>query len=641
MRRIWGIAAITLAAMGTATSASAQRAAENAVNSAEDAFGVSIGNEAVGLYSSTSARGFNPQLAGNIRLNGLYFDQQSFAQGRIYADTTMHVGLSAQSYPFPAPTGIADTRLRNPNTRVSGSGSFTLGPYDGTQLDGELSVPIVAGKLGAFMSTSIVTTALDWGSKYPRWDFGAVVRWTPSDNVEVITFGQNQIGHGPVQPLIFTAGGIVPPEYDRRIAMSPEWADRHRKVNHSGLIVSATVLDDWLFRVGLFRSYNNLAEDYAVFFRNVQANGAGTLDVLKSAHAYDLSYSGEARLSRTFTEGDRQHTLHFAVRGRNAHHLFGGGSTVSFGPAQIGVEAPPPEPTFPPLASPNFSHVTQVTPGVSYVGRWRDVGEVSVGVQKSFFKTDVTPAGLPATHTTSEPWLYNGTLAVYLGPNAALYGSYTRGLEESGVAPENAANRAEVLPVSLTEQVDAGLRYKLTPKLTVIAGVFEVKKPYFDRNTANVFTEIGNLSHRGVELSLSGQVAPGLTVVAGAMLLRARIEASAAVASFFAPVPVGKPNRNIRLNVQYGPAAWKGFSIDGQVSQDGPAYATRTNTVKLDANTTLDLGARYTFTVFGTSGSLRVKALNATNAYGWSVASSGWYAPIAPRRYTAQIVADF
>lgn len=462
MRRIWGISAATLAAIVAATSVQAQRAAENAVNSAEDAFGVSIGNEAVGLYSSTSARGFNPQLAGNIRLNGLYFDQQSYAQGRVYADTTMHVGLSAQSYPFPAPTGIADTRLRQPNNRVSGSASFTYGAYDGTQLDGELSVPVVAGKLDAFAAVSIVNTALDWAAKYPRWDMGLVLRWTPNDNVEVITFGQNQIGHGPVQPLIFTAGGLLPPEYNRRIPLSQEWADRHRKVNHAGFVVSATVFGDWLFRAGLFRSYNNLAEDYAVFFRNIQANGAGTLDVLKSAHNYDLSYSGEARLSRTFTEGDRQHTFHLAVRGRDAHHLFGGGSTVSFGAAQVGVDAPLPEPTFPAPASPNFSHVTQVTPGASYVGRWRDVGEVSVGVQKSFFKTEVTPAGLPATRTTSEPWLYNGTLAIYLGQNAALYGSYTKGLEESGVAPENAANRAEVLPVSLTEQVDAGLRYKPT-----------------------------------------------------------------------------------------------------------------------------------------------------------------------------------
>ena len=84
MRGVW-CAVVTAVVMVAGQSAYAQRAAENAVNSAEDAFGTSIGSETVGLYSASSARGFNPQLAGNIRLDGLYFDQQAQAQGRIYA----------------------------------------------------------------------------------------------------------------------------------------------------------------------------------------------------------------------------------------------------------------------------------------------------------------------------------------------------------------------------------------------------------------------------------------------------------------------------------------------------------------------------------------------------------------------------
>jgi iron complex outermembrane recepter protein len=222
-----------------------------------------------------------------------------------------------------------------------------------------------------------------------------------------------------------------------------------------------------------------------------------------------------------------------------------------------------------------------------------------------------------------------------------LYGGYTRGLEESGVAPENSANRGEVQPVSLTEQVDAGLRYRLGTQLTFIAGVFEVNKPYFDRNATNIFTDVGKLSHRGVELSLSGKLAPGLTVVAGAMLLRARIEPNAAVVSFIGAVPAGRPNRTIRLNAQYGPPAWRGFSVDAQVNQDGPAYANRVNTLQLDPNTTLDLGTRYVFKMFGQSASLRLRVLNVTNAYGWTVSSSGWYAATPQRRFTAQLVGDF
>jgi iron complex outermembrane recepter protein len=58
-----------------ATAATGQRAAENAVRQANDAFGTSIGREAIGLYDSDSVRGFSPTAAGNVRIDGLYFDQ--------------------------------------------------------------------------------------------------------------------------------------------------------------------------------------------------------------------------------------------------------------------------------------------------------------------------------------------------------------------------------------------------------------------------------------------------------------------------------------------------------------------------------------------------------------------------------------
>jgi len=639
MRRGWLSLSMCVALLPAP--AFAQRSAENVVNTAEDAFGASIGTETIGLYSPTSARGFNPTLAGNIRIDGLYFDQQNNTSGRLYSGTTMRVGLSAQSYPFPAPTGIADTRLQRPGDRFSGSVAASFGPYGAKQGDLELGGPIVPDKLGGFATFTAFTSKTDWQSIFRQVVYGGLFRWTPSDNVDVVVFNQGQSGGSAVQPLIFTAGGILPPQYDRSVYTGQPWAKRHREVNHGGVLISAAVFDNWLLRAGVFRSINALTADYFAYYRNVQPDGFGTLDILRNAPFHDISYSGEIRLSRTFSDGPRQHTVHISVRGRDVEHLFGGGSIVSVGPAQIGVYAPVPEPIYPPLTPPNISHVSQQTPGLSYVGRWLGAGEISIGIQKSFFSGEVTPVGQPTNHTTSRPWLYNGTLAVFLNDSAALYGSYTRGLEESGVAPENAANRAEVLPVSLTEQIDAGVRYKFGSGFTLIVGVFEVKKPYFDRNAANIFTNIGSLSHRGVELSFSGQVAPGLTVVAGAMLLKARIQANSAVASFIAPVPVGRPNRNVRLNVQYGPPSWRGFSIDGQISQDGPAYTNRANSIRLSANTTADVGARYVFKMLGTSASVRAKVSNVTDAYGWTVSSSGVYAPIPARRFTAQLVADF
>ena len=92
----------------------AQRAGENAVTQADDAFGTSVGNEQVGLYSSFDVRGFSPTAAGNVRIDGLYFDQVSELDSRVTDSSRIRVGIAAQGYAFPAPTGVVDYSLRLP-----------------------------------------------------------------------------------------------------------------------------------------------------------------------------------------------------------------------------------------------------------------------------------------------------------------------------------------------------------------------------------------------------------------------------------------------------------------------------------------------------------------------------------------------
>jgi iron complex outermembrane receptor protein len=99
----------------------AQRADDNAVRSADDAFGNSVGNENIGLYNPFEVRGFSAVDAGNVRLDGLYFDRQTDPSRLIVPSSTMRVGISAQGYLLPAPTGIVDYELRRAgeNLRVS------------------------------------------------------------------------------------------------------------------------------------------------------------------------------------------------------------------------------------------------------------------------------------------------------------------------------------------------------------------------------------------------------------------------------------------------------------------------------------------------------------------------------------------
>src|SRR5579884_1219768 len=119
-RKCWNIAAAMLAFASGAAHGQA-RSDENAVTQAEDAFGFSVGRESLGIYSSTNVRGFSPVAAGNLRIDGLYFDQQWGLSGTILGSASIKVGLSAQGYAFAAPSGIVDQALRIPGDKAGAS----------------------------------------------------------------------------------------------------------------------------------------------------------------------------------------------------------------------------------------------------------------------------------------------------------------------------------------------------------------------------------------------------------------------------------------------------------------------------------------------------------------------------------------
>ncbi len=647
--RIIKCIAIAAALTTFSLTAHAQRASENVVTLAQDAFGTTIGDDSIGLYSSTNARGFSPKDAGNIRIEGLFFEQQTRGFGfsnQLSKSTTMRVGLSAQSYPFPAPTGIADIRLRLPGDKALVSVTSFFGPYSasyGGQAD--LELPIISKKLGAVFSVAGAHRELDGHGGFRYLDFSGLLHWTPKSNTEIIAFyKRSEAENGTfTPPAIFTGGAFLPPEIDRSNFFGPDFAQgRHRIQTNIGLIGRSLVFNNWRLQAGLFRSVNSLENDFFIHYTNTQPDGTADLNIRSRPPPWLASFSGEVRASGVFADGPRRHTLHISAKGRAGKRLFGGEDTLSFGTATIGVPISFTKPTGFNFGTQSRDKIRHGTTGVSYVGQWAGVGEVSVGVQKAFYRRTVDQFGPTLTTTRNNPWLYNGTLAIEGSENLTFYASYMRGLEDSGIAPESAANPGEALAASLTEQIDAGLRYKITPDITLVAGVFEVKKPYFDRDTSNVFARVGSLRHRGVEMSLSGQPLEGLKVVAGVVLLQARISGTTVDLGLIGDVPPGETPVLIRLNADYGPVAWRGFSVNAKVNFEDSHNANRLNTVRISSITTVDLGARYNFKIYDASTSFRFDVRNVANVFAWTVAgASGIYRPLSPRKYIARVAAEY
>ena len=75
------------------------------MTSAGDAFGKTIGNEKIGVYTSDDVRGFNPVEAGNARMEGLYFDQQERPTPRLINGSTIRVGITGSPGKCPWKNG--------------------------------------------------------------------------------------------------------------------------------------------------------------------------------------------------------------------------------------------------------------------------------------------------------------------------------------------------------------------------------------------------------------------------------------------------------------------------------------------------------------------------------------------------------
>ena len=348
-------------------------------------------------------------------------------------------------------------------------------------------------------------------------------------------------------------------------------------------------------------------------------------------------------MSRSFVEGPRLHTIHGSVRARRLKSQYGGSAPViDLGPRLLGEPVPEEAPDGFDFGELTRDRVRQMTYGLAWEGRWRGVGEASLGIQKTDYRKMIAlPAGIPATSTRDKPWLFNASAAAHLASSVALYAGYTRGLEESGIAPNNAANRNEALPAIRTRQADAGVRWAVNGRMTLVAGAFDVRKPYFNTDEANRFVVLGDVRHRGLEFSLAGKPTDSLSLVAGAVLMRPRVTGDAVELGRIGKKPLNQSARILRGNVEYRPTLLPDLSFDAAVSHYGERAASRDNVVILPAYTLVDLGVRYRFKIGRSPATLRLQLQNVGNTFYYDIDGSNTYGLTDTRRASLYIAADF
>lgn len=621
----------------------AQRSSEDAVAEAEDAFGTTVGRESIGLYSPNNARGFSPVQAGNLRIDGLYFDQVSGMANlvtRLVRSESVHVGIAAQGYLFPAPTGVVDYRLRTPGNETLMSeliGTASDGvAYDET--DAQIAILPDVFSLGAGIGFTR-NGGYDYAAYGNEFDAGWIASWRPSSALVVTPFwGMKNVKQRANRLDVFI-GDSGYPSYRSVDVPSVPWARFGFLSQNFGLTARYAFGNGWQLAAGVFRSLLYSPGNDDPELNNVNGAGQGVFALAGSPPNSSGSTSGEVRLSKHFDIGPIHNTAYAHITGRDSSVESGGEETANLVPATTTYLPPLPRP---PLdVGPNTDvRVQQLTPGVAYQASWPERAQIGLGLQKIDYQRTVMTPGVPEESDRNSPWLYNAAGAASVTPALLLYASYTRGFEEAGIAPSDATNRFEPLPAELDTQVDAGLRYQLRPRLQFVAGVFEIHKPYFDFDETNLFRLVGSTTNRGAEFSLTGELTSRLNVVSGIVLIHPTVQFQPGVVSGpLNQIAIGPVPGYMSTYLQYHPAAFPGLVLGMTIQTTSTRYAVYSN-VDLPAVTTFGADIRYRTRLWGKDATFWLEGYNLDDAYALRANESGQIQALDARRFELSLVID-
>lgn len=621
----------------------AQRAGENAIASADDAFGSTVGLESTGIYTEFDTRGFSPGRAGNVRIDGIYVDTVGVLAGRLRASTAIRVGFSAEDYPFQAPTGIVDHKFRPFADELGVSLGFNGTGHNGFIAESDFRIPVVKDHLSFTGGTAHARQRQTDGSSNYAYGltFRPIIRL---DGIEIAPFiTRGGFRHTRSRTLVVVTGDVLPklPEPDRYLGQT--WAEGSSNSGNLGVTVKAALSSQVSLRAGMLHANGPRLASFTEIFSLTDASGLARHRLIADPRQDVHATSGEAQIALRLVRGRWQHRFIAGFRGRNRYTETGGSAARNYAnPVIFGQLDPQPEESFA-FGPVNAGRVTQSSLLLGYTGKRDGLGTINLGLQKARFRGTSRDgrSGLVTTQR-DDPWLYNATLGLDLTDHLSIYLGTQRGLEDSGTAPENAINRNEQLPATLSTQYEGGVRFKF-PSGQLVVNAFQIEKPYFSFDAAGLFTQLGSVRHRGVETSLTGHFGERFNLVAGAVLMQPRVTGGlrpAGTPSFYARI-----DANYRTDIFGGLTATVSFAHTGARAVGARALATGAaasggRQLMVPAYSTLDLGLRQKFTIGRVPASFRLALNNVFDAATWKVVAANTLYPEERRKLTFSISAD-
>lgn len=630
LSRVSGIALAFAAAVPAA-------AQDNAVTSAADAFGERAGIEQSGLYTESQVRGFDLNDSGAYRIDDAYFSRGGALDDTVLSGVSVRVGVNAARLPYPAPSGVVNYRLREAgpaNELRLGAG---LRDFGTRVVQGDVSL-----RGGALSLAGGVVWSPDrqyaQGYNGSSLTAGAVIGWNLAPGHRLRAFVSVNDRQYDGDYYVIASAGAMPPNLRTLHQYSPSWARTAATTTNLGLLYRGE-LGGFTLDASAFRSIWVLDNaDNTLISSDAQGNATATT-LRTPQRKWKVSNTGEIRLGRTFSTGDFENQITLALRGRRTVTELASALSIPLGAFDLVTGDPPEVPERLWSGTRGEDVVNQYIVSASYGLTWRDRLQLRFGVHRMRYDKAVRSTSGATSERVSNTTNYNVSAVVNLTDRLALFGSWVTGLEESGSAPASAINREEVLPPAETEQIELGARYALSPRLTLIAALFDVSKPSQGFRLDRTFGVVGQVRHRGFEASIAGDLTPSTSILAGFVAFQSELSGELVDAGLVGSHDVGVSQivANATVVRRFGPS----WSLDATLSYVGERWVDTANTFKAPAVTTFSLGLRHRFTLAGRAADVRILGSNLLGDEGYLVASSGLLSPISPRTVRAVLTVAF
>ena len=270
---------------------------------------------------------------------------------------------------------------------------------------------------------------------------------------------------------------------------------------------------------------------------------------------------------------------------------------------------------------------------------------ISAGQRTSRYAKDaVTPvAGIVIKPTRMLSLFANRIESLAQGPTAP-----ASALDPASGTSKPVINLGEVFAPYRSVQYEVGGKLFVGPVVASVA-LFSTSQPvgFIATDAANAafvrYSLDGEQRNRGVELSLDGELAKGLRLIAGASVIDATLRRQTGGTNAGHDAP-GVPDYTANANVEWDLPFVRGLTATGRLVQTGKQAVNAANTLELPAWTRVDLGARYVAVVADRPVTFRVNVDNVADNRYWASAFDTFSQALLqgmPRTYKGSLSVDF